>query len=78
MKKSDIEVIIETQSDIKSIGGYPYFRNIKEISNEIYELHLRDKIEMLERLVEYPTKPGYKRSDVIDEIKKLKSILESN
>ena len=72
MEKSDIEAIIEKKSDIKSIGGYPYFRNIKEVSEDIYVLHIKDKIEMLERLVEYPTKPGYKRSDVIDEIKKLK------
>ena len=76
MEKSDIEVIIEKNSDIKSIGGYPYFRNIKEISSDIYELHIKDKIEMLEQLIEHPNKPGYKRSDVLEEIKKLKSFLE--
>lgn len=43
----------------------------KIIAKEIYKLHIQSQIDLLKEFIEHPTKPGYKRHDVLDRIKKL-------
>ena len=47
---------------------------VSEILPEIFEtLYTKDDvIKILEKFIEHPTKPGYKRSDVVKFIKELK------
>ena len=42
-------------------------------AKKIYKLHLQSQIDLLMEVIEHPTKPGYKRHDVLDKIKNLKN-----
>ncbi len=42
---------------------------------ELRKLIVEKQIEILSQHIEHPTKPGYKRHDIIDKIKNLKSEL---
>jgi hypothetical protein len=48
--------------------------NDRECAKVIYKLHLESQIELLETCIEHPTKPGYKRHDILDKIKQLKKL----
>lgn len=44
-------------------------------TKEIINLCIKDKISLLESCIEHPTKPGYKRKDILEKIKIFKSLL---
>ena len=43
----------------------------KIITRKIKKLFLQSQIELLKEFVEHPTKPNYKRHDILERIKKL-------
>lgn len=43
----------------------------KIITRKIMKLHVQSQIDLLKGCIEHPTKPGYKRHDILDKIKKL-------
>ena len=43
----------------------------KIITKKIYNLCLQSQIDLLKECVEHPTKPGYKRHDILNKIKNL-------
>lgn len=45
----------------------------KIITKKILKLHTQSQIELLKEFIEQPTKPGYKRHDILDRIKKLEN-----
>ena len=47
----------------------------KIVTNEITKLHLQSQIDLLSTVIEHPTKPGYRRHDVLDKINQLKKKL---
>ena len=52
-------------------------------ANNLYILHLQDQIDLLKEFIEHPTKPGYKRHDVLKkihefEIKLIETQLQQN
>jgi len=55
------------REDWKRVTG-----KILGVENNLMELKKKWQIEVLEQHIEHPTKPGYKRSDIIEHIKQLK------
>ena len=49
----------------------------KIITKEIRKIHLQDQIDLLKEFVEHPTKPGYRRHDVLKKINLIKTQLEN-
>lgn len=47
----------------------------KIIAKEIKKFHLQSQIDLLKEVIEHPMKPGYRRHDVLDKIKKLEKQL---
>ena len=41
------------------------------LARKIHKLYIQSQIDLLKEFIEHPTKPGYKRHDVLDRIKKL-------
>jgi hypothetical protein len=72
MDLNRIEKILDTHLEI----GYVSIYGIETSCKEIYKLHLESQLELLESLIEHPTKPEYKRYDVLDKIKKLETKLK--
>lgn len=67
MTQQEIEkIIIDTNAD-----------EWTKPAKEIYKLHLEDEIKLLESVLEHPTKPGYKRHDIIEKIKILQQELKT-
>lgn len=60
----DIEKFRE---DWKRVTG-----EIVGVNLNLQKLKKKWQIEVLEQHIEHPTKPGYKRSDIVEHIKKLK------
>lgn len=44
------------------------------IVKQIEKIHLQSQINLLKKYVEHPTKPGYKRHDILNKIKELEKI----
>ncbi len=64
---------------IKEIIEAEFFReaefNWDIPAKKIYKLHLQSQIDLLKEVIEHPMKPGYRRHDVLDKIKKLEKQL---
>jgi Mn-dependent DtxR family transcriptional regulator len=43
------------------------------IARKIDRLYKQSHIDLLKEFIEHPTKPGYKRHDILDRIKKLEN-----
>lgn len=50
--------------------------NDRDCTKVIYKLHLQSQIELLESCIEHPTKPGYKRHDILNKIKEVQKLLK--
>jgi len=46
------------------------------ITRKIKKLHLQSQIDLLSQFVEHPTKPGYRRHDVLEKINELENKLK--
>lgn len=51
--------------------------NKKPVLSEIEVIVLQKQIEILDKHIEHPMKPGYRRTDVLATIKRLKKALNS-
>jgi hypothetical protein len=72
------EEILEKNVNDHRIASKTDPTNIKRIKEEVFYKSMNEfaKISIIEELkkhIEHPTKPGYKRQDIIDRIKELES-----
>jgi DNA-binding transcriptional regulator YhcF (GntR family) len=76
----DYEIIIPKEEQkpihqqiIDAIGGEDRFREIAKIKPKQERMYSEEEvITLLESLVEHPTKPGYKRKDILKVIEQFK------
>jgi hypothetical protein len=63
--------------DLVYANGLYYGYVAGATSNWAQENKIKSQIEVLKSHIEHPTKPGYKRSDVVESIKELKKKLKA-
>lgn len=68
------DFIMKHAKGVAGVDGQYY--HYAEVCSLIRRAKIEAKIEELEKHVEHPRKPGYRRHDIIDKIKELKSQLK--
>ena len=69
------DFVINNATGVQLAGGayYHYSEVCKLLKKQSSTMYTKDDVlKMLNKLVEHPNKPGYKRQDVVDMIKKVK------